>query len=305
MTRHNRAEEDPSPMTHQAGQVDPFERIRTGELKRISYELFMALASLLTVVNTVIWLLPITGPVEEVALATDIVLVPLFLFDFLYRLITARSRAAYMLRGWGWADLLGAVPQLGVFRVFRVMFVARTLRGMDRETLLKELYVDRAATTFFATLFLVLVVVEFAGMAVFFAEAPDPAANITSGSDAVWWGLVTITTVGYGDQYPVTNAGRVVGTVLLFAGIALFSVLTGFIANQFLSPAGPRRGRLAGRISGPEAQIAELRTLLLAQDERSAQIRSKLDDLERSIRAERIDLGGARTGAGGERAPGG
>jgi voltage-gated potassium channel len=96
---------------------------------------------------------------------------------------------------------------------------------------------------------------------------------------------VTITTVGYGDRYPVTGGGRIIGTVLLFTGIALFSVLTGFIANAFLAPREPRLRRMRHVLKKtPETQVAELKDLLLAQDQRSAEIRAKLDDLERAIR---------------------
>ena len=100
----------------------------------------------------------------------------------------------------------------------------------------------RASATFLLTIFLVILVLEVTGASVYYAEAPDPNANITTAGDAIWWGLVTITTVGYGDQYPVTELGRIIGTFLLFAGIALFSVLTGFIANAFLAP--PSKPRL-------------------------------------------------------------
>jgi voltage-gated potassium channel len=88
---------------------------------------------------------------------------------------------------------------------------------------------------------MVIAVVEFAGIAEFYVEQGVPGANIVSAGDSIWWGLVTITTVGYGDQYPVGPGGRLVGALLLFAGIALFSVLTGFIANVFLAPIRPRR----------------------------------------------------------------
>jgi voltage-gated potassium channel len=95
---------------------------------------------------------------------------------------------------------------------------------------------------------------------------------------------VTITTVGYGDRYPVSGAGRIVGSLLLFAGIALFSVLTGFIANLFLAPRASRTERIKSRLKGPEAQVADLRLLLVEQEERAAVIRLKLDELESSIR---------------------
>jgi voltage-gated potassium channel len=122
----------------------------------------------------------------------------------------------------------------------------------------------------------------------------------------VWWGLVTITTVGYGDQYPVTDAGRMVGTLLLFAGVGLFSVLTGFIANAFLAPRPTRVRRIRDALTGTEAQISSLRDLLIEQEQRSAEIRIRLDELERSLRsgspaARAVPEADATTGAGPER----
>ncbi len=93
---------------------------------------------------------------------------------------------------------------------------------------------------------------------------------------------MTITTVGYGDQYPVGEGGRLVGTILLFAGIGLFSVLTGFIANVFLAPDQPRRrARLAA--GTPAAELAALQELLRDREQQDAAIRAKLHDLERAL----------------------
>ena len=88
-------------------------------------------------------------------------------------------------------------------------------------------------------------------MTILWAEGGNPNANIHSGSDAVWWAYVTVTTVGYGDRYPVTNEGRLIGIALLTIGVGLFGVLTGFLANTFLAPkhdaAAVARGVGAGR----------------------------------------------------------
>ena len=249
------------------------------EVKASGYELFVLLCSILSIVNLVIVAFPNEGPIQQVALLTDIVLTAVFLFDFLYRLATARNRRHYMVRAYGWADLLAIPPILRVFRLFRVIRVMRRLRQRGTEAVLAELDRNRASTTFFLTLFLVIVVVEFAGMAEYQIEHDAAGANIRSASDALWWGFVTITTVGYGDRFPTTDAGRVVGTLLLFAGIALFSVLTGFIANAFLAPRR-RRGRSLPEGS-VEADISALRTLLDEQEAQAAAIRDKLDELER------------------------
>lgn len=291
---------DPATREEQTGEipevdvlVGPLTRsIVNVELKPIGYEVFILGVSLLSMFNLVVQVLPFDGPPKQVSLAMEWVLAPIFLFDFGYRLRTARSRQRYFFRQFGWADLLGAIPFLGIFRVFRVIRVTRMLRTLDGDTFLRELYATRAQTVFYLTVLLVVLVVEFAGIAVFYAERGAPNANITDGVDAVWWGLVTITTVGYGDQYPVTDEGRMVGTLLLFAGVGLFSVLTGFIANAFLAPRPTRVKRIREALTGTEAQISDLRDLLIEQEQRSAEIRVRLDELERTLRT---GTPGART----------
>jgi voltage-gated potassium channel len=276
------------------------------ELKPIGYEVFILGVSLLSMFNLVVQVIPFDGPPKQVSLAMEWVLAPIFLFDFGYRLRTAPSRKRYFVRQFGWADLLGAVPFLGIFRIFRVIRVTRMLRTLDGDTLLRELYATRAQTVFYLTVLLVVLVVEFAGILVLYPEQTAPGSNITDGVDAVWWGLVTITTVGYGDQYPVTDAGRMVGTLLLFAGVGLFSVLTGFIANAFLAPRPTRVRRIRDALTGTEAQISSLRDLLIEQEQRSAEIRIRLDELERSLRsgspaARAVPEADAPIGTGAER----
>jgi voltage-gated potassium channel len=64
----------------------------------------------------------------------------------------------------------------------------------------------------------------------------SPESNIKTAEDALWWAYTTITTVGYGDRYPVTTAGRLVGAVLMTVGVGLFATLAGFIGSHFLQP---------------------------------------------------------------------
>ncbi len=80
----------------------------------------------------------------------------------------------------------------------------------------------------------VAVVGLVAALAVLDAERLAPGANITSIGDALWWVATTITTVGYGDQFPVTYAGRLVGLGLMVTGIALLGVITAALASWFV-----------------------------------------------------------------------
>jgi voltage-gated potassium channel len=226
-----------------------------------------------------------TGPMIEVLVLMDTLLTPVFVVDFLYRLLTASSRTGYFLHGWGWADLLATVPMFRIFRVFRILRVARLLREYGARSFIRDLGKARASSTFLITMFMVIVVVELAAATIYYAERAGPEANIQSAGDSVWWALVTITTVGYGDRFPTTLAGRMIGTFLLFAGIGLFSVLTGFIANTFLAPASEPESEAAPLAADgdPRATIDAVRELLREQEERSDRIRRHLEALERTM----------------------
>lgn len=75
--------------------------------------------------------------------------------------------------------------------------------------------------------------ITFASVSILVCERRGDA-NITSAEDAIWWSISTITTVGYGDKYPVTTEGRVVGIVLMICGVGMFAGLSGLMASAFL-----------------------------------------------------------------------
>jgi voltage-gated potassium channel len=186
---------------------------------------------------------------------------------------------------------------LRVFRLFRVVVVVRALQARGPAQIADDLSVSRAAATFFTTIFLVILVLEISGMLILDAESGIAGANIRTPSDALWWGYVTITTVGYGDRFPVTLPGRVIGIFLLTAGVALFSVFTGFIANAFLAPRRRPIERLRGaRRNDPLAELEAIRRLVVEQDDRSRELKGKLDDLERAL----VARGATGAPAGGD-----
>ena len=75
--------------------------------------------------------------------------------------------------------------------------------------------------TFFTIAFLSIVLVNITSYMIFCAEQASPNPNITSAQGAMWWAIVTITTVGYGDHYPTTASGRIASIILMFIGVSL------------------------------------------------------------------------------------
>jgi voltage-gated potassium channel len=111
-------------------------------------------------------------------------------------------------------------------QVFRIVRAGRLLGRCAAHGTIS--YPTIAGSALFTLLFLIFLVLEFGGLAILTAERQSPDANIKSASDALWYTFVTITTVGYGDQYPVTPAGRLMGVAVMMAGVGLFERSPGF-----------------------------------------------------------------------------
>jgi len=90
---------------------------------------------------------------------------------------------------------------------------------------------NRGQYAIFITLLTMLVVLTVSSVLILKFESRSPDANITTGGDALWYAIVTITTVGYGDTYPVTTLGRKVAVVVMFAGVGIIGALASILAS--------------------------------------------------------------------------
>jgi voltage-gated potassium channel len=222
-------------------------------LKRVSpsYQIFMLV---LSVFSLVVLLLEVIfrrdAEVARVLDRADSFVCLFFLGDFVYSLVKA-PRKLYYLATWGWIDLLSSIPVLEAARWGRVARIARLLR------LLRALRASRMlwqilrhqrgqSVALAAALFAFFLIVGSSAAILRFEDVPN--ANIRDADDAVWWAFTTITTVGYGDRYPVTEAGRFVAALLMTTGVGLFSAFSGALAAWFLEAGG----------KDTDSQVAEL-----------------------------------------------
>ena len=168
----------------------------------------------------------------------DTALCAVFLADFAWSLYRAENRVRYFLT-WGWVDLLSSIPTFDLARWGRAARAARLirlLRGVRAtRTLLSVAIERRAQSALVAAALVSLLLVLGARISILQVETA-PESNIKSAEDALWWAITTITTVGYGDRYPTTIEGRVVGGGLMVAGVGLFGMLSGFLASWFVKP---------------------------------------------------------------------
>ncbi|MFV2179686.1 potassium channel family protein [Actinomadura sp. LOL_016] len=188
------------------------------------------------------------GLPEAVGTSCDVVLVvvwALFGADYLMRLWLAPRRLEFVRRNW--FDLLVlSAPMLRSLRLVQIVMVLGLVNKHASTTL-------RASVSRYAVVAAVLIVF-CAALAVLDAERGNPEAVIKTFPDALWWAATTVTTVGYGDMYPVTLAGRVVASVLFTAGIALLGVVTATLASWFVEKFNEGQETAAAT----QKQVAEL-----------------------------------------------
>jgi voltage-gated potassium channel len=205
-------------------------------LAHSGYELFILGISVLSLANLVVFIVAPDAEVDQVVSIVDGLLCIIFLIDFGWRLATAPDRRRYM--RWGWADFLGSLPYppLRLFRLVHVVLASRVLRAAGGRRVLRQMVRERAETAIFFVFFVAILVLEVGSSLVLIAERGAPNANIKTGGESLWWAWVSVTTVGYGDFYPVTSWGRIIGSVMLGVGIGLVTTITGFLATKLLPP---------------------------------------------------------------------
>ena len=166
----------------------------------------------------------------------DLAICIFFFVEFCIRLYHADSKMKFM--RWGWIDLVSSIPMINFLRFGRVFRLIRLFRILRAFRTTKEFvtYVFRikAQGAFTSATILAILLIIFSSIAILQVENV-PTSNITTAEDAIWWSYGTITTVGYGDKYPVTTEGRIIAMFLMTAGVGLFGTFTAYIASLFVS----------------------------------------------------------------------
>lgn len=257
------------------------------ELKNTAYEIFVGLLSVLSILNIALLYASAEDPaIQQILLVMNGLFSIIFIADFLYRFFTASSGWTYFFRQFGWADLLASLPlpNLKLLRLFRVFRVVRLLHQVGWRRFVRTLVKDRAGGTMLTLLLMGVLVLEFGSMGMLAIEQNAPGSNITNGANALWYTIVTISTVGYGDHYPVTPTGQALGTFIIIVGVGIFGTFTGYLANFFLAPQKSESDEESPGALFPEqvgvqaSQTDQLRLLLRQSETTVAELRRMLED---------------------------
>lgn len=191
---------------------------------------FYVLGSL--VVDTFFTLPP---EIAKVLNYVDNLICGVFLLDFFIRYRQAENKLQFL--KWGWIDLIASVPTLDFMRVGRLLRLIRLIRIIrafrSTKHIVQHIFKNKVQGTLTSVAIIAVLMLLFSSIAILQFET-DPNSNIKTAGDAIWWAYVTMTTVGYGDKYPVTTEGRVVAAVLMTVGVGLFGTFTAYVSSWFV-----------------------------------------------------------------------
>ena len=165
----------------------------------------------------------------------DNVICIIFLVDFAIRFKKANNKLVFM--KWGWIDLISSIPYIDFLRAGRVLRLIRLIRVFRAfkatKLIFEHINKNKKQSALTSVALISFLMVIFSSIAILQFEK-DVNSNIKTAEDAIWWSYVTITTVGYGDKFPITTEGRIIGAVLMTMGVGIFGTFTALVSSWFI-----------------------------------------------------------------------
>lgn len=205
-------------------------------------ELFIQILIIISIINFTVQTLPNINPTyQKVSNSIEVVSVFFFSLEYFLRLLSSKKPFKFIFSFFGIVDLLAILPfyltlgtdlkSLRAVRLFRLLRLLKFLRYGDTlknlkqsfDNVKKELILFSAAT---------LLLIYFSSVGIYFFENEAQPDAFSSVFNAMWWSVATLTTVGYGDIYPITTGGKIFSTFIVFIGLGLVAVPTGLIASS-------------------------------------------------------------------------
>lgn len=235
------------------------------DLKPMSLlSLILSFVSLFVI--SILLFFPLDQEMRQFLIGLDFIICSIFFLQLSIDLIRAADRKKYLKTHW--IDYLASIPMIEALRFARLFHILRiilVIRSVSNVT--SQLKTNRKETTLASILLLLVVLLTIGAASILSIERGADGSNIVSGSDALWWAFVTISTVGYGDHYPVTNIGKLVACVVIVFGVGIFGMISGLITSLITQP---------GRQQREETEL--LYTIMEQQDE----ILTRLNQIEQA-----------------------
>jgi voltage-gated potassium channel len=209
------------------------------------FAFFIQFLIILSVITFSIETLPDLKPQTRVILnSIETFCVIIFTFEYLARIYVADSKPKFIFSFFGIIDLLAILPfylsfgidlrslrLLRMFRLFRLFKMMRYNKAMKHFA--EAMIVAKEQIILF--MIITLMLIYFAAVGIYYFENQAQPEHFSSIFDSLWWSIVTLTTVGYGDVYPITIGGRIFTFFILLIGLGIVAIPTGIISSSLTS----------------------------------------------------------------------
>jgi voltage-gated potassium channel len=205
------------------------------------FDLFIQFLIILSLVSFSIETLPnLKSQTRSILKIIEIIIVIIFTIEYLLRIIVADKKIRFIFSFYGLIDLLAILPfylstgiDLRAIRVFRLLRLFRAFKIIRYSEAIKRFQLafisinEELMLFFFSAVFLIF----FASVGIYYFENPIQPEAFSSVFDSMWGAVATLTTVGYGDIYPITVGGKIFTFIILMVGLGIIAVPTGLIAS--------------------------------------------------------------------------
>lgn len=198
----------------------------------------------LAIVSSLLFI-PTTERTYSLFLGIDSFICLLFWCQLITDFFRSKEKWHYLRRHW--PDFVASIPVIEVLRFARIVQIFRVIRLLkSSHHILTHIRNNRREATIASIILLLTVLVTVGSSMMLMFEGKAPGSNIHSAGDALWWVFVTISTVGYGDHYPVTTFGKMLAAVIIVCGVGLFGMVAGLVSS-FISDPGKQKQKDADR----------------------------------------------------------
>ena len=205
------------------------------------FSFFIQVLILVSVITFSIETIPNLKPQTRTLLqAIELFSVIIFSLEYIIRIYVADSKPKFVFSFFGIIDLLAILPfylsfgvdlrslrALRFLRLFRILKLVRYNKAMNHFTRA----IKSAKEEIFLFIFITLILIYFSAVGIYYFENEAQPQHFSSIFDSLWWAIITLTTVGYGDVYPITAGGKVFTFIILMIGLGIVAIPTGIISS--------------------------------------------------------------------------
>jgi len=177
---------------------------------------------------------------RNILYSIEVFSVVIFTIEYLLRIYIADHKIRFVFSFFGIIDFLAILPfylavgvdlrslrALRFLRLFRILKLVRYNRAMNQFSRA----IKSAKEQIFLFIFITLILIYFAAVGIYYFENKAQPEHFSSIFDSLWWAIITLTTVGYGDVYPITVGGKVFTFFILMIGLGIVAIPTGIISS--------------------------------------------------------------------------